>query len=1005
MPGYTADEKLRIEQITKLRRQWLKDQELSPREPVLPKQTPGPVARFWTRFLEPKSLWRIYTHKAYTGGVFALTRYLIPIWVVHYYVKYHVDKMPYGIVMVKPRLFPGDTILETGETFLPWITSSLTITMAAAKMSLQRHKRRVLDKASEKTSKHLSAEASPDSKCPICLDKFNNMSYLDLCLHKFCFRCIHEWSKNKAECPLCKQPFNSIYHSIKSDEDFKKHDLRPTDNGSFGSFAGERFRYRTTLTGPRRHDQRWTSSPPDNGVMFEALAGDSPSLREGRGFSRMVARLAARRRAESEGRAMRALREQEMIEFRRAMYRRGARVRSVRDGGRSRDISAEFLQRNPACLHRLLPWLKRELVVLYGAHGSLVNIVQHVIMSRITRYDMENGAIREELQPFLQARTDHFLHEFINFARSPFNLEAYDQHAVYDCPASFSDEEGSHNSSVIAISEDDEENDSVDLNPPGDSVTGGALSQTPWDDETPGPSYSATESARALLLSIVDSDSESSVSDQRATAPQLKHPHTEVESARVKTDKDKSPLASSGDEDCMIVGFVKPLAERTPELVKLSSDSEESVLEGSRDKMPGLPQHIRFTSVSPVSRSPCPRRSEELGKKQDLTESKGRLHASPLVRQEKSKRHKRDDRRRVGRDRSGERRSWSRERRRRRHRSADRSRSTRSPAASVNSTLPRGRRPLRSRSRERSHTKGEKRSDSKDGGRSGHSHDSSSHSIYVHYYSRGRERDVSAMLYGERRSRYFGSHADPRSRSQSRDSQPRDARRSWSRSSSPAGSHRKSHREKPGGKRKYKTRHLEEPPPTDRSSEVLDDHPSSAASFSAKDKTRPQKTSREKRSRSVEIVYEGSPSRKHNRKKKKKHKKKSRKNRSKERLGSGKHSPIVITIDSDSDPQAADVNQPCDVSSTTGHGLATSTTPTITGNPADSSLLEFMLQGWEQEIPSVGMDGGVEQDVKPVTAPPADKADNDNLDVAHGVAVQSPSASGDELNSHSLSRQ
>uniref|UniRef100_A0A673VYJ9 E3 ubiquitin-protein ligase Topors n=1 Tax=Salmo trutta TaxID=8032 RepID=A0A673VYJ9_SALTR len=48
--------------------------------------------------------------------------------------------------------------------------------------------------------------------CPICLDRFNNMAYLDLCLHKFCFRCIHEWSKNKAECPLCKQPFNSIYH-------------------------------------------------------------------------------------------------------------------------------------------------------------------------------------------------------------------------------------------------------------------------------------------------------------------------------------------------------------------------------------------------------------------------------------------------------------------------------------------------------------------------------------------------------------------------------------------------------------------------------------------------------------------------------------------------------------------------------------------------------------------------------------------------------------------------
>ncbi|KAL0970555.1 hypothetical protein UPYG_G00243700 [Umbra pygmaea] len=46
-------------------------------------------------------------------------------------------------------------------------------------------------------SRSVSAEASPDSKCPICLDRFNNMSYLDRCLHRFCFRCIQEWSNSK----------------------------------------------------------------------------------------------------------------------------------------------------------------------------------------------------------------------------------------------------------------------------------------------------------------------------------------------------------------------------------------------------------------------------------------------------------------------------------------------------------------------------------------------------------------------------------------------------------------------------------------------------------------------------------------------------------------------------------------------------------------------------------------------------------------------------------------
>uniref|UniRef100_A0A3Q0SSR8 NADH dehydrogenase [ubiquinone] 1 beta subcomplex subunit 6 n=1 Tax=Amphilophus citrinellus TaxID=61819 RepID=A0A3Q0SSR8_AMPCI len=55
------------------------------------------------------------TYKAYRGGVFTLTRLLIPAWIVHYYVKYHIAQRPYGIVELKPKLFPGDKIMETGE--------------------------------------------------------------------------------------------------------------------------------------------------------------------------------------------------------------------------------------------------------------------------------------------------------------------------------------------------------------------------------------------------------------------------------------------------------------------------------------------------------------------------------------------------------------------------------------------------------------------------------------------------------------------------------------------------------------------------------------------------------------------------------------------------------------------------------------------------------------------------------------------------------------------------
>uniref|UniRef100_A0A671X168 E3 ubiquitin-protein ligase Topors n=1 Tax=Sparus aurata TaxID=8175 RepID=A0A671X168_SPAAU len=660
--------------------------------------------------------------------------------------------------------------------------------MSAIKIALQQSQKR----GRRKTSEAMSAEVSPDSKCPICLDSFNNISYLDLCLHKFCFRCIHEWSKNKAECPLCKQPFNSIYHSIKSEQNFKKYDLKPVDNGSFGTFGGV---------------------------------------------------------------AVNRIREQEMVNFRRELYRQGVRVRNVRDGGRCRDTSAEFFRRNPACLHRLIPWLKRELIVLYGAH---------------------------ELRPFLQGRTEHFLHEFISFAKSPYNMEAYDQHAVYDCPAPSSNEDSSSNSSVIAISEDEEH--LVELDTPGNSTS--TLSHSVWDDETPGPSYSTTAE-----------------------------------------QSHKDDCLSSDSDDCVIVGFVKPTSERTPELVKLSSDSDESACEDTKE-VPLLPQHIRFSSLSPVASQS----SDRSGAGQTEHVETGRYHPSDAKERcsssisskhrKSSKSDRKDtDRRFDGNDGSRER-HWSKDRDHRRRRWSkigENWHSSKSPAVSHSSVSTLSRESGFSHSSGRDYSKCDSKYKSRDGD---HSYQS-----YTHY-SQGRSD--SGIHYTERRSYYYSSrkysdqHSYSRSRSRSRDSRRRDRRHSRSRSYSSSRStsaKKRSHHDKPGGKRKYKTRHLEEPsedaPPNSRA----EGHsPALSTKHKKKSKEKRHKKSKERsktsRSLSVELVNEGNSNERSKRhhKKKKKHKKKSKRHKSSERREKG--SPSVITIDSDSDsvandsvPQASSTNK------------------------------------------------------------------------------------------------
>lgn len=748
--------------------------------------------------------------------------------------------------------------------------------MSAVKIALQQSQK----SDQKKFSKTASAEVSPDSKCPICLDIFNNISYLDICLHKFCFRCIQEWSKNKVECPLCKQPFNSIYHSIKSDQDFKKYDLRPVSNSSFGTFEGVRFRYRTTLTGVRRRiEGTRTSAPPDNGVIFEPSQNSSQQRQDGY-VRRMMMRLAANRRAAREGSTVRNVREQEMVNFRRELYRQDRRVRSVRDDGRSRDISAEFYRSNPACLHRLIPWLKRELVVLYGAHGSLVNIVQHIIMSRITRFDMEDRAILEELRPFLQGRTEHFLHEFISFAKSPFNMEAYDQQAVYDCPTPSSNGDNSSNSSVIAISEDE---DTAELSHQRNSTS--FLSYSMWDDETPGPSFSTTaEQSRTEQQSVMDSDSDSSLEEtqHRETPPQQTSLFNQTNLNQVQSSIHEAAFSDS--DDCVIVGFVKPTADRTPELVQLSSDSEDS--ENDHTKKIPLPRHIRFTSLSPVaSQSSDPAQqsvSMESGHHQVLDSRTSQSfvtssHYNPLRMSEKgpvdsasSKRLKENETSKDG---------DHRRRRRRRRRSED----TLSPEVSHSTystesgfLYPSGREYFKHDSSYRK----------RDG-------DHYTCQSYSHFR---QERSESGIRCTQRKSYYYSSRkfSDRRSRSCSRDSLQRGRRRSrsltYSSSRSPSPRSR-SHHDKPRGKRKYKTRHLEEPSVRDTK------HKKKKEKRHRKSKERSRRNSS---SVSLELVNEGEcgeRSKRHH-KKKKKHRKKSKSHKSSR---SEKRSPVIIMIDSNSD--------------------------------------------------------------------------------------------------------
>ncbi len=778
----------------------------------------------------------------------------------------------------------------------------------------------------------VSKGASPESKCPICLDHFKNISYLDVCLHKFCFCCIHEWSKNKAECPLCKQPFNSIYHTIKSEDNYKRFDLRPTENGSFGNMAGQRFRYRTTLTGDRRPAPRRTSPPPDHGVIFEGLRGSLPQ-RHNRDLHSMLRRLAVRQGREREGRSVQSLHEQEMVKFRRALYRRGVRVQSVQDGGRSRQTSAEFFKRNPACLHRLVPWLRRELTVLYGTHGSLVNIVQHIIMTLITRHNLDDQTVVHEIRPFLLSHTEHFLHEFLSFAQSPFNMEAYDQRAVYDLPRP-SGEGSSSETSVIAISED--ESDSLVSGSQDYATPSLTLSQTAWDDETPGPSYSL-EPSQVLPFPVRESDSDSSVGEAVVSVASVPNQDRPANTGTIAVEEEHS---AGSDNDCVIIGYVKSVSERTPELVQLSSDSELSE-QNAELQIPRAPQHILFISESDLSstdtqrtsRRPTrcshspekpsshPRKKDKYAKghherellgsregssRSNMTHSSSRSRKHPLSKESKQKQRREKE---TSHHTSSYWHSYSQ------YSQRDRSRRCYTETRSSYTSYYRS---VHDRSRSRSHSR-RRRRDRQDRIKS------SSSNNQDRSHSRSRSRIKSNSSNHQHRSR---SRSSSRVNSSSRQNRSRSRSNSRINSSS---THQTSRHDEHGRKKKYKTKHHEEPSSKLFTDSVKDD-------AKKKYKKHHKKFKRKSRSLSRDDKSEGH-SRKHH-KKKKKHKRKSSRHNSEERVG--KNSLVLITLASDSD--SADPSEP-----STSNICAADSTVTIANSVTESQPLMSRFLDMELE--------------------------------------------------------
>ncbi|CAN0914283.1 E3 ubiquitin-protein ligase Topors [Linum grandiflorum] len=113
----------------------------------------------------------------------------------------------------------------------------------------------------EKTSSYPQSSSSQDGGhcCPICLGSFIQESYLDTCFHKFCFKCILQWStvvagkhsgaQSSVKCPLCKRENSSVIHGYDGASFVRHYIISGVEDSTFFTKA-HKYRLQSYYTEP-----------------------------------------------------------------------------------------------------------------------------------------------------------------------------------------------------------------------------------------------------------------------------------------------------------------------------------------------------------------------------------------------------------------------------------------------------------------------------------------------------------------------------------------------------------------------------------------------------------------------------------------------------------------------------------------------------------------------------------------------------------------------------------
>ena len=195
-----------------------------------------------------------------------------------------------------------------------------------------------------------------------------------------------------------------------------------------------------------------------------------------------------------------------------------------------------------------------------------VPYVLQLILDLIQRFNIQSPEFHEQMVPYTGTRTNHFQHEFYNYARSTYDMIGYDRHAMYSDaqPLTYV---------VSSDSTSSSSEDEIDVQVEPSPAINSNSSQTGNGNDTD-------------MIVVDDSTSQLTAEKNYNTEENAPVASTSGGQATNKQASASPLIISSGesdvnqggkDIDVEIVNYVKPRKDRTPVIVNIESSDDDII--------------------------------------------------------------------------------------------------------------------------------------------------------------------------------------------------------------------------------------------------------------------------------------------------------------------------------------------------------------------------------------------------------------------------------------------